>query len=135
MVDGDTLRVVFDDGDDERVRLIGIDTPEVEHPDQPADCYGPEAAAFTADLLPLGSGVHLQRDVEARDDYGRLLAYVYRSSDGLFVNLEIVRRGFATPLRFEPNTTFADAFAEAARDAEVNDRGLWGSCSVATSGR
>ena len=66
-------------------------------------------SVYTGELLAVGSGVRLERDVVARDDYGRLLAYVYRASDGAFVNYEIVRHGFAQPLTIAPNTTFAES--------------------------
>src|SRR5687768_4909974 len=85
VVDGDTIDVEIG-GRDERVRLIGVDTPESVRPDSPVECFGPEAASFTTSLLPTGTALHLERDPEARDDYGRLLAYVYRAEDGLFVN-------------------------------------------------
>ena len=81
---------------EERVRLIGIDTPETHVEDGPPECFGPEASAFTAGLLPAGTAVRLERDVVGRDDYGRLLAYVHRLDDGLFVNLAIVHQGYAT---------------------------------------
>jgi endonuclease YncB( thermonuclease family) len=133
IVDGDTIDV--DVGDrEERVRLIGIDTPEIAHPafgDRPpndAECFGDEAQRYTGELLAVGSGVRLERDVVARDDYGRLLAYVYRASDGAFVNYEIIRHGFAQPLTIAPNTTFADLFVAAARSAEHDDVGLWAAC-------
>ena len=83
--DGDTIDVDFG-GEVEPVRLLGIDTPETHHPTRPVECYGAEASARTAELLPEGTEVHLVRDVEARDRYGRLLAYVYRAEDDLFVN-------------------------------------------------
>jgi micrococcal nuclease len=133
IVDGDTIDVTVG-GREERVRLIGIDTPEIEHPafgDRPAnatECFGDEAEGYTGALLTAGSGVRLERDVVARDDYGRLLAYVYRSTDDAFVNYEIVRHGFAQPLTIAPNTKFADLFVEAARSAERDDVGLWASC-------
>ncbi len=79
------------DGRKEKVRLIGIDTPETKKPDTPVQCFGPEASAYTAALVPVGTKVHLERDAEARDVYGRLLAYVYRADDGLFVNLDVIR--------------------------------------------
>jgi micrococcal nuclease len=133
IVDGDTIDV--DVGDrEERVRLIGIDTPEIAHPvfgDRPpndAECFADEAQRYTGELLAVGSGVRLERDVVARDDYGRLLAYVYRASDGAFVNYEIVRHGFAQPLTIAPNTTFAELFVDAARSAEHDDVGLWAAC-------
>jgi micrococcal nuclease len=128
VVDGDTIDVSIG-GRDERVRLIGIDTPETKKPDSPIECFGPEASAFTAELLPVGTELRVARDIVGRDDYGRLLAYVHRLDDGLFVNLEIVERGYAQPLTIEPNSTFAVAFAEAASEAERADRGMWAACT------
>jgi micrococcal nuclease len=126
VVDGDTL-VVTIAGDEERLRLIGVDTPETVKPDAPVECFGPEASQFTKDLLPTGTWVLVQRDVEARDDFDRLLGYVFLA-DGTFVNLELLRQGFATPLTIEPNTAYADAFADAARSAEDRGLGLWAAC-------
>ncbi len=131
VVDGDTIDIQIG-GRDERVRLIGIDTPETKKPNAPIECYGPEATAFTTSLLPVGSTVRIERDVVGRDDYGRLLGYVYILTDGstdTFVNLEIIRQGYATPLTIEPNSTFARAFAEAAGEAEAAGLGLWTTCS------
>jgi micrococcal nuclease len=71
--------------------------------------------------------VRLERDAEARDDYGRLLAYVHRA-DGLFVNLELARQGAATVLSIEPNTAYAAVIAEAVDEARRAERGLWGAC-------
>ena len=94
VVDGDTIDVSVG-GHRERVRLIGIDTPETNKPNTPVQCYGPEASTFTKSLLPNDVPLHLERDVVARDDYGRMLAYVYLAGDGEFVNLTIIRNGFA----------------------------------------
>jgi micrococcal nuclease len=127
VVDGDTIEVTID-GDTERVRMIGIDTPETKKPDAPVECFGPEATAFTQSLLTPGTPVRLERDVVGRDDYGRLLAYVYRASDSIFVNYEIIRHGYARPLTIPPNSTYADRFVEAARAAERDDAGLWSGC-------
>lgn len=129
VIDGDTIIATID-GAEEHIRLIGIDTPEIAHPErgQTADCFGPEASQYTETLLPVGTEVQLQRDVEGRDDYDRILAYVYRASDGIFVNYEIVRHGFARPLSIYPNDTFAELFADAASDAHAEDLGLWASC-------
>lgn len=126
--DGDTIGVEID-GVEERVRLIGIDTPETKKPDTPVQCFGPEATAFTEGLLPDGTALYIERDVEARDQYGRLLAYVYRSDDGMFVNLAIVAQGYARPLTIPPNVAHADEFVAAARQAEATDVGLWAGCS------
>ncbi len=126
-MDGDTIDVVVG-GREERVRLIGIDTPEVHVEDGPPECHGPEASAFTAALLPPGTEVRLERDVVGRDDYGRLLAYVWRAADDVFANVEIVRQGFARPLTIRPNDTFAATFVAAATAAESDGLGLWGAC-------
>jgi micrococcal nuclease len=131
VVDGDTVDVMIA-GRAERVRLIGIDTPETLQPDTPVECFGPEASAFTAALLPVGSTVRIERDVVPRDHYGRLLGYVHLVETGrpdIFANVEIVRRGYATPLTIEPNTTFTAEFVAAARAAEAAGRGLWSACT------
>ena len=130
VVDGDTV-VVQVAGRTERVRLIGIDTPEASGGFLPAECYGDEATAFTSALLPAGAEVRLTRDTEARDRYDRLLAYVHRSGDGLFVNLEIAANGYAEALVIEPNTTHASAFYSAAGDARDQGLGLWAHCGSA----
>ncbi|MAT05240.1 MAG: hypothetical protein CL424_09385 [Acidimicrobiaceae bacterium] len=133
VVDGDTIDVVID-GTEERVRLTGIDTPEIAHeasgdrPAKEAECFADEAHAYARSLIDTGDSVRLERDVVGRDDYGRLLAYVYRSADGVFVNYELVRQGYATPLSIEPNTTYADLMVEAATAAERSDLGLWQAC-------
>ncbi|MGA9276732.1 thermonuclease family protein [Ilumatobacter sp.] len=128
VVDGDTVDVIID-GREERVRLIGIDTPETKKPNSPIECFGPEASSFTEQLLPVGTELYIERDIVGRDDYGRLLGYLYRADDGLFVNDEIVRKGFAQPLSIAPNTAYADVFVEAARMAEQDDIGLWAECA------
>jgi micrococcal nuclease len=127
VVDGDTIDVDLG-GHRERVRLLGIDTPETHHPTKPVQCYGPEAAAHTADLLPEGTGVRLERDEQERDDYGRLLAYVYRLADGLFVNGSLVADGYATTLSIRPNVVHAPDLAAAEGRARAAGLGLWGAC-------
>ena len=127
-VDGDTIRVQIG-GTKENVRLIGIDTPETHRPGTPIQCFGPEASRFTAALLPPGTPVLIEGDVEARDRYGRLLGYVSRSADGLFVNLALVEFGFAHAYTYPPNVTHTDALVEAAERARDANRGLWGGCS------
>lgn len=133
VVDGDTIDVDIG-GRRERVRLLAIDTPEIAHdafadrPATDADCFGPDAQAYTESMLPAGTALRLERDVVGRDHYGRLLAYVYRADDGVFVNYELVRQGYATPLSFEPNLTHADLMVDAATRAEADDIGLWAAC-------
>ena len=130
VIDGDTV-VLEIAGRAERVRLIGIDTPEATGGILPAECYGDEATAYTSSLLPVGTRVGLTRDIEARDRYGRLLAYVYRAADGLFVNLEIAARGYAEALIIKPNTIHADSFYAAAGRARNQGLGLWSACGSA----
>lgn len=128
VIDGDTVDVTFG-GKRERVRLIGIDTPETKKPNTPIQCFGPEASDFTKHLLANGTRVLVVRDVQARDDYGRLLGYVYRSSDNLFVNLELARLGYARPLTIAPDNSRSSEFVQAAHDAEAANLGLWAACS------
>lgn len=128
VIDGDTVDVIID-GREERIRLIGIDTPETKKRDSPIECFGPEASAFTELLLPVGTPVYIERDIVNRDDYGRILGYVYRADDGIFVNYELMRQGFAQPLSIPPNDAFAELFADAARAAEADNAGIWAACS------
>ncbi len=126
-VDGDTL-VVRIGGHDETVRLLGIDTPETKDPRKPVQCYGKEASARLAQLAPPGTRLRVRRDVEARDRYGRLLLYVWRTSDGLFVNLALAREGAAVDLTILPNHTHTPEIRAAVHEAEEAGRGLWGKC-------
>lgn len=128
VVDGDTVDLRFGEGT-ERVRLLGIDTPETVKPNTPVQCFGPEASARTKSLLAPGTGVRVARDAEARDRYGRLLLYIYRSTDGLFVNEALVAEGFARTLSIAPNTAHASELSAAAASAERAGRGLWSRCA------
>jgi micrococcal nuclease len=109
-----------------KVRLIGVDTPEVYGG---AECYGREASAFVKRLLPLGSSVGYTLGTDERDRYGRALAYVY-TEDGRSLNLLLVRRGYAQPLTIPPNDELAERFVAAARRARARRVGLWaaGAC-------
>ena len=127
VIDGDTIRARIS-GRQERVRFIGIDTPESVKPNTPVQCFALEASARTKTLLPPGTRVRLVRDVEARDRYRRLLAYVYRDLDGAFVNLLLVEEGYAVPYTYPPNVAHADDFVAAAGRARDERRGLWSRC-------
>jgi micrococcal nuclease len=127
VVDGDTIEVTVA-GRTERVRLLGIDTPETVDPNRPVECHGPEASALTHQLLPDGTEVRLERDEEPRDRYGRLLAYVFRADDGLFVNEAILEAGEAEVLSIAPNHAYAGRLADAASSARAAGAGLWGGC-------
>lgn len=126
VVDGDTIQVQVG-GTRERVRYIGVDTPESVKPGSPVECHG-KAAARENQRLVAGERVRLVRDVEARDRYGRLLAYVYRERDDRFLNAALVRGGFARPLTIPPNVRHADDFVRLAREARRSRRGLWRAC-------
>jgi len=124
VVDGDTLLL----SDRTRVRLIGIDTPEVAHPDFGDECYGPEAQAYAERLLRPGDELRLVFDVDRYDRYGRLLAYVYRAADDLFVNARIIKKGYAYVLTVPPDVAHAPQFRRLAREARDHHRGLWAVC-------
>jgi micrococcal nuclease len=126
--DGDTVTVQFADGAQEKVRFIGIDTPETKRPNTPIQCYGPEATVFTTALIPVGTEVLVERDVETRDRYGRLLGYIYRASDGLFVNEILAKYGYANLLTYPPNVAHVDTFRDAVTEARDANRGLWRAC-------
>jgi micrococcal nuclease len=126
VVDGDTIHVLVG-GRREKVRYIGVDTPETHHPAKPVQCFGREASAFNARLVAR-ERVRLVRDIEQRDRFGRLLAYVYRARDGLFVNAELARAGYARPLAIAPDVRHAARLRALARAARQAGRGLWSAC-------
>jgi micrococcal nuclease len=129
VTDGDTVVLRIAGSEPERARLLGIDTPETVKPDAPVECFGPEASARTKGLLPEGTEVLVQRDAEARDRYGRLLVYLWRRADGLFVNRALLTEGHATALSIAPNTARRAELAAAERVARRAGAGLWGACS------
>jgi micrococcal nuclease len=131
-VDGDT--VVLESG--ERVRLIGIDTPEMHESSKlyrdaqrtkqdirTIQALGRRAYNFSKDLVE-GKRVSLEFDVEKHDKYDRLLAYAYLK-DGTFVNAEIVKQGYASLMTIPPNVKYADLFLKFYQEARQNRRGLW----------
>jgi micrococcal nuclease len=132
--DGDTLRIRID-GVEEKVRLIGIDTPESVSPSSPVECFGPEASRRLAELAPAGTPVRVVLDAEARDRYGRLLAYVYRAEDGRFLNLILAAEGYAEELTIEPNVAHTDDVRSAVSAARRGGLGLWSACTGDAGGR
>jgi micrococcal nuclease len=128
VIDGDTILARVD-GHEERIRYIGIDTPETVKPNTAVQCFGPQAHDLNARLLGgEGTALTLRFDRELRDRYGRLLAYVFRADDGLFVNARLIAAGAARTLAISPNTARADQLSDLQHDARVADRGLWGAC-------
>ena len=123
VVDGDTFDVDLN-GTVYRVRMIGIDTPEVYGG---VDCYGPEASAATKQLIE-GKTVRLVKDVSETDRYDRLLRYVYLGD--LFVNDWLVRNGYAYASTYPPDVAHSQQFAAAQSEAQAAGRGLWAGCSA-----
>jgi micrococcal nuclease len=122
--DGDTVHVLYK-GEDERVRLIGVDTPEVDWHGGRAECFGAQAGEYARRRLS-GRSIRLRFDVELRDRFRRLLAYVYVGNE-LF-NLTLVRLGYARADPIRPDVRLATAFAAAEREARASGRGLWSAC-------
>jgi endonuclease YncB( thermonuclease family) len=122
VVDGDTF-VATVKGRRERIRVIGVDTPESVDPNRPDEPYGEEASNFAKHYLN-GATVRLAGDAEPRDRYGRMLAYVWLR-DGTFWNALLAAEGYAQQLTIPPNVTYAPLFRRLVAEARSNDRGLW----------
>lgn len=117
-VDGDTIVLA----DKERVRLIGVDTPEIHHPRKPVQYYAEEAYRFTQRIVE-GKKVRLEYDYQRRDRYGRLLAYVYLP-DGTFLNAELIRQGYGHAYTKFP-FKYLEEFRRLEREARETGKGLW----------
>jgi micrococcal nuclease len=124
VTDGDTIHVRYQ-ARDERVRLIGVNTPEVDWYGGEAQCFGDEAGRYAQGRL-IGATVRLVFDVDLRDRYERLLAYVYLGSE-LF-NLTLVQQGYARADPVPPDTRMASLFESAEAQARQAGRGLWSAC-------
>jgi micrococcal nuclease len=122
VVDGDTF-VATVNGRRERVRIIGVDTPESVDPNRPDEPFGEEASNFAKHYLT-GETVRMAGDVEPRDRYGRMLAYVWLA-DGTFWNALLAAEGYAQQLTIPPNVTYAALFRRLVGEARREDRGLW----------
>ncbi len=122
VVDGDTIEVQGG----ERVRYLGVDTPETVHPEKPVQCYGPEASERNRELVE-GKTVRLVSDGQDRDAYGRLLRYVF--ADGVFVNGELVWEGYAFARSYGDDVMLYQTLVQLERSARENGRGLWGVCT------
>lgn len=125
VLDGDSFELT----DGTKIRLIGIDAPDLET----QDCHSAEATSHLRSLLPTGRNVRIVYDTSRADRLGRTLAYAYRLPDGLFVNVAMARDGFATQLTTEPNTMHAEEIGAAAGEARTAGRGLWQACSTSTT--
>lgn len=127
IIDGDTIKVETGRGV-ERVRLIGINTPEVDHSGPDDECYGEEAKAYLTAMID-GKRAWLTFDEECADQYGRTLAYVHRGTEeSSFVQRMLLLGGWATAYAVRPNTSFEDAFESDESLARSTGEGIWGSC-------
>lgn len=135
VIDGDTISL----STGEKVRYIGVDTPETKHPVKKVECFGGEAFEKNKQLVQ-GKEVRLEKDVSDRDRYGRLLRYVYlpaRQSlgeggdDDIFINDYLARNGYASAATFPPDVKMSEQFRLAEREARFEGRGLWapGACA------
>ncbi len=131
VVDGDTAIFRLASGARERVRFIGVNTPEDTTKHEP---YGPQATAYTRRLLPPGRGVLLEPDVQGRDRYGRLLEYVWLAapteiSDAeirdKMLNAKLAIDGYAQQMTIPPDVKYADYFRRYVAEARDAGRGLW----------
>ena len=122
VIDGDTIELQ----NGERVRYIGMDTPETVDPNKPVQCFGEEASAHNKELVE-GKYVRLLKDVSEADKYGRLLRYVYISDD--FINLDLVKDGYARVSTLPPDMAHSKDFVSAEKTARAENLGLWAKCS------
>ena len=132
VVDGDTIVVDFPTGERERVRLIGVNTPETVHPKKPVEHYGKEASDFTKRELT-GKRVWLQMDVQVRDRYQRALGYVWletpeegeRAVRRSMFNARLLLEGYGQAMTVQPNSRYAEMFVGFQREAREQSKGLW----------
>lgn len=123
IVDGDTLVVSINNGD-HTIRLLNVDTPETKDPNQPVECLGPQATEYLEGLLPKGTRVRLEFDVERHDKYGRTLAGVF-APDGSLVNAEIAREGLGIPVQYGSNSKFMPPVRAAYEEARTAKSGFF----------
>ena len=138
MIDGDSASIKLSDGNKEKVRFIGVDTPETKHPTKPVQPYGPEASEFTTEHLK-GKQVYLEKDVTERDKYGRLLAYIWlekptsgddKEMRAKMFNARLLLEGYAQLMTIPPDVKYVDYFTKYQTEARKNNKGLWGMANI-----
>ena len=122
VIDGDTIILITG----ERIRYLGVDTPELHHPTIGKECGGQEAKDENAKLLT-GKRIRIEKDITDKDPYGRLLRYVF-TEDGYFVNYEIIRRGWAQVFVIYPDRKYEKILIDAQLSAEKDNVGIWKYC-------
>lgn len=123
VIDGDTIEI---EGG-QKVRYIGVDTPETVHPAKPVQCFGSEASNKNKELVQ-GKRVRLEKDITETDKYARLLRYVW--IDEILVNDYLVRQGYAYSSTYPPDVKYQEQFNQAQKEAMVENRGLWNQCEA-----
>ena len=128
VIDGDTIQI--DTG--QKIRYIGMDTPELHKPRTPVQCFAELAYEKNRDLV-LGKKIKLVKDVSETDRYGRLLRYIYlqdktATADGTFVNAYLVQEGYARVLTVPPDVANSDYFLKLQQQAQAQNKGLWSAC-------
>lgn len=125
VIDGDTIELATG----QKVRYIGVDTPETVDPRRPVGCFGKEASNVNKSLVN-GKPVRLEKDISETDKYSRLLRYVYVQTDQgeLFVNDYLARQGYAMVKTYPPDVKYEAQFLQAQQEARENNRGLWAKC-------
>ena len=127
VVDGDTIELI----DGRKLRYLGMNTPETVHPSKPVECFGKEASNKNKELVS-GKEIYLERDVEDKDIYNRILRYVYIKSGEnnslVMINEYLVRNGYAGVYTFPPNVQYVDRFIAAEKLARKEGLGLWKAC-------
>jgi len=128
VIDGDTIKI--DTG--QKVRYIGINTPEITYPEKPNDCYALEAKEKNKELVE-GKTVKLKKDISETDKYGRLLRYIFienssSTSEAIFINKILITEGYARIMSIPPDLKYYPLFKEEQVKAKENKKGLWNQC-------
>ncbi len=129
VIDGDTIELETG----EKVRYIGVDTPETKHPSKPVQCFGREAAQKNKELVE-GKEILLEKDVSETDRYGRLLRYIYlpnpeATDEAIFVNELLIEQGYGQVITYPPDVKYHPLLLQAQQQAQTEEKGLWGSCN------
>lgn len=120
VIDGDTIELEAG----QKVRYIGIDTPEIVDPRRDPQCFSKEASLQNKKLVE-GKEIYLEKDVSETDRYGRLLRYIYLEKNGISINEQLVKEGYAVASSYPPDVKYQEKFRLAEQEARNNQRGLW----------
>lgn len=127
VIDGDTIEL--ENG--QKVRYIGIDTPETVDPRRDPQCFGKEASSYNKTLVE-GKEIYLEKDISQTDRYGRLLRYIYLEENGISINEQLVKEGYAVASSYPPDIKYQEKLRLTEQEARNNQKGLWqeGVCSI-----